>query len=275
MLQLPAFCLYCHGPATCVEACADCKLKVDVGQVHGVNCFTARWNWQGIAATAETRVARDVAGQRLKIRFEIVDRRFGVLAGPVKEGEVDPNRVQRGPYTVYLTLQVCAMLIMYHRTAVAQLSVHDTVQLRILCVANGADFQYAMLAVSKCLDATGMLSSSAGLQGMTAEVIGRGDAPVIGMTDTYAVPGVYTLEVPCPTTRSTGTIHLEMWDEDKVSFVHEFSLSFHMSYAKLLKWLVALPFTITAAVVINVLSSRDLLSSASLPMFRTGGERTK
>lgn len=75
-------------------------------QVHGVNCFTARWNWQGIAATAETRAPHDVAGQRLKIRFNIVDRRFGVLAGPVKEGEVDPNRVQRGPYTVYLTLQV-------------------------------------------------------------------------------------------------------------------------------------------------------------------------
>ncbi len=78
-------------------------------QVHGVNCFTARWNWQGIAATAETRAPRDVAGQRLKIRFEVVDRRFGVLAGPVKEGEVDPNRVQRGPYTVYLTLQVSVM----------------------------------------------------------------------------------------------------------------------------------------------------------------------
>lgn len=113
------------------------------------------------------------------------------------------------------------------------------------------------------------------LQGMTADVIGRGDAPVIGMTDTYSVPGVYTLEVPCPTTRSTGTIHLEMWDEDKVSFVHDFSLSFHMNYAKLLKWLVVLPFTVMAAVVVNVLSSRDLLSSASLPMFRDGAERTK
>ena len=75
-------------------------------QVHSVNCFTARWNWQGIAATADSRVPRDVAGQRLKIRFEIVDRRFGVLAGPVKENQVDPNRVQRGPYTVFLTLQV-------------------------------------------------------------------------------------------------------------------------------------------------------------------------
>ena len=75
-------------------------------QVHGLNCFTARWNWEGIAATADTRAPHDVAGQRLKIRFEIVDRRFGVLAGPVKKGEVDPNRVQRGPYTVHVTLQV-------------------------------------------------------------------------------------------------------------------------------------------------------------------------
>ena len=61
-----------------------------------------------LAATAESRTPRDVAGQRLRIRFEIVDRRFGVLAGPVKEGQVDPNRVQRGPYTVFLTLQVCS-----------------------------------------------------------------------------------------------------------------------------------------------------------------------
>ncbi|KAL0053870.1 hypothetical protein WJX82_000436 [Trebouxia sp. C0006] len=185
-------------------------MKAWTSVVHGVNCFTARWNWQGIAATAETRAPRDMAGQRLKIRFEIVDRRFGVLAGPVKEGEVDRNRLQRGPYTVYLTLQ-----------------------------------------------------------GMTATVIGRGEAPVIGMTDSYVLPGVYTLEVPCPTTRSTGTIHLEMWDEDKLSFVHDFSLSFHMQYAKLLKWLVALPFTIMAAVIINVLSNRDKWSSTALPMFRS------
>ncbi|KAA6427087.1 MAG: defective in exine formation DEX1, partial [Trebouxia sp. A1-2] len=194
-------------------------MKAWTSVVHGVNCFTARWNWQGIAATADTRAPRDVAGQRLKIRFEIVDRRFGVLAGPVKEGEVDPNRVQRGPYTVYLTLQ-----------------------------------------------------------GMTAAVIGRGEAPVIGMTDSYTLPGVYTLEVPCPTTRSTGTIHLEMWDEDKLSFVHDFSLSFHMQYAKLLKWLVALPFTIMAAVIINVLSNRDKWSSTSLPMFQSDAlrpDRTK
>lgn len=105
---------------------------------------------------------------------------------------------------------------------------------------------------------------------MTSSVIGRGEAPVIGMTDTYALPGVYTLEVPCPTTRSTGTIHLEMWDEDRVAFVHDFSLSFHMNYAKLLKWLIAVPFTVMSLVIVQILSQKDRWSGAALPMFRSG-----
>lgn len=40
-----------------------------------------------------------------------------------------------------------------------------------------------------------------------------GEQPVIGLTDTYKQPGVYTLEIPCPRTRSTATIHIEMTDE--------------------------------------------------------------
>lgn len=110
---------------------------------------------------------------------------------------------------------------------------------------------------------------------MTSSVIGRGEAPVIGMTDTYALPGVYTLEVPCPTTRSTGTIHLEMWDEDRVAFEHNFSLSFHMNYAKLLKWLIAAPFTVMALVIANVLGQREKWSSTALPLFRSGSSSSR
>ena len=98
----------CRGEAGLWDDLINLAATAWHAQVHSVNCFTARWNWEGIAATAESRTPRDVAGQRLRIRFEIVDRRFGVLAGPVKEGQVDPNRVQRGPYTVFLTLQVCS-----------------------------------------------------------------------------------------------------------------------------------------------------------------------
>ena len=112
-------------------------------QVHGVNCFTARWNWQGIAATAESRVPRDVARQRLKVRFEIVDRRFGVLAGPVKEGEVDPNRVQRGPYTVYLTLQVPTMTSIARTHFVVLLS--DNIRHMMKTVYTAAVYAYIFL----------------------------------------------------------------------------------------------------------------------------------
>ena len=40
-----------------------------------------------------------------------------------------------------------------------------------------------------------------------------GEQPVIGLTDTYTSPGVYMLEIPCPRTRSTATIHIELTDE--------------------------------------------------------------
>ena len=77
-----------------------------------------------------------------------------------------------------------------------------------------------------------------------------GPQPVVGMTDIYHEPGVYVLEIPCPRTRSTATVHIEMSDEHKLAFVDEFSLSFHMHYYRLLKWLVAVPFTAAALAVL-------------------------
>ena len=88
------------------------------------------------------------------------------------------------------------------------------------------------------------------LQGVSTEHLLDGDTPVIGTSENFTKPGIYSLEVPCPKTRSTATIHLEMWDENKITFVDDFSLSFHMHFEKLLKWLVALPFTLAAIVLI-------------------------
>ncbi len=79
-----------------------------------------------------------------------------------------------------------------------------------------------------------------------------GEQPVIGLTDTYTAPGVYTLEIPCPRTRSTATIHIEMTDAFKTVFVDDFSLSFHMHYYRLLKWLVAVPFTAAALALLGM-----------------------
>lgn len=105
------------------------------------------------------------------------------------------------------------------------------------------------------------------VQGVGQKEMNAGDHPVIGMTDKYLKPGIYTLEIPCPLTRSTATIHLEMWDEHRVAFVDDFSLSFHLNFHKLLKWLVAMPFI---AMAVAVLSMR-LTAPEALPSFQNSG----
>ncbi|KAK9817910.1 hypothetical protein WJX72_004192 [[Myrmecia] bisecta] len=105
------------------------------------------------------------------------------------------------------------------------------------------------------------------LKGVGSEEMKAGDAPVIGMTDTYSKPGIYTLEIPCPKTRSTATIHIEMHDEHKMSFEDEFSLSFHMHFHRLLKWLVAVPLTAMAVAVLSMVHAPNVYES--LPSFRT------
>lgn len=107
------------------------------------------------------------------------------------------------------------------------------------------------------------------LQGVSTQHLLDGDTPVIGTSENFTKPGIYTLEVPCPKTRSTATIHLEMWDENKITFVDDFSLSFHMHFEKLLKWLVALPFTLAAIVLIGLKGNS---ATHALPSFsRTDG----
>ena len=59
-------------------------------------------------------------------------------------------------------------------------------------------------------------------------------------------------QVPCPRTRSTATIHLEMVDAAGLVFTDDFALSFHMHFHRLLKWLVAAPFLACAAAVLSL-----------------------
>lgn len=60
--------------------------------------FMARADWEGIAATADARAPRDMRGQMLAVRFEIVDRRPPLL--PPGGGNDT-----RGPYQVAVMLQ--------------------------------------------------------------------------------------------------------------------------------------------------------------------------
>ncbi|GFY82313.1 defective in exine formation protein [Actinidia rufa] len=53
--------------------------------------------------------------------------------------------------------------------------------------------------------------------------------------------GKYKIKLPTVGVRTTGTVLVEMTDKNGVYFSDEFSLTFHMYYYRLLKWLLVLP----------------------------------
>ncbi|KDP24492.1 hypothetical protein JCGZ_25056 [Jatropha curcas] len=58
---------------------------------------------------------------------------------------------------------------------------------------------------------------------------------------TFNQPGRYRIKLPTVGVRTTGTVLVEMVDKNGLYFSDEFSLTFHMYYYKLLKWLLVLP----------------------------------
>lgn len=82
----------------------NCFNGIVAVQVHGRNNHMARYGLQGVFATEATRAPRDVRGQTLPVRFEIVDKR---AAATVNSGRFDgAPKSARGPYTVAVSLQV-------------------------------------------------------------------------------------------------------------------------------------------------------------------------
>lgn len=57
----------------------------------------------------------------------------------------------------------------------------------------------------------------------------------------YDRPDTYKMKLPTVPVRTTGTVIVEMVDKNGLYFSDEFSLTFHMHYYKLLKWLLVLP----------------------------------
>lgn len=57
----------------------------------------------------------------------------------------------------------------------------------------------------------------------------------------FKEPGKYRIKLPTVSVRTTGTVLVEMVDKNGLYFSDEFSLTFHMYYYKLLKWLLVLP----------------------------------
>ena len=154
---------------------------------NGAACCTSRWNWEGIYATATSRIPRDVRGVAVPVRFTIMDRR--------------PILKKNGS---------------------------DLVDNELVAVRGG---RYKVSIV---------------LSGVGAKEMNAGDAPVIGMSDVFNASGTYTMEIPCPRTRTTATVRLQMQDESGAIYVDEFALSFHMHFYRLLKWALVGPLACTA-----------------------------
>ncbi|KAH7657080.1 Lambda-carrageenase protein [Dioscorea alata] len=63
----------------------------------------------------------------------------------------------------------------------------------------------------------------------------------IAINQVYDQPGKQRIKLPTVPVRTTGTVLVEMVDKNGLYFTDEFSLTFHMHYYKLLKWLLVLP----------------------------------
>lgn len=98
------------------------------------------------------------------------------------------------------------------------------------------------------------------LSGVGVKEMNSGDAPAIGVSNVFNSTGTFTMEIPCPRTRTTATIRLLMEDESGNVFVDEFALSFHMHFYRLLKWVLVGPLVFSAAVAfLGGKALRDLM----------------
>ncbi|KAH8484961.1 hypothetical protein H0E87_026650 [Populus deltoides] len=68
----------------------------------------------------------------------------------------------------------------------------------------------------------------------------QGDS-MIKQNQIFDRPGKYRIKLPTVGVRTTGTVLVEMVDKNGLYFSDDFSLTFHMHYYKLLKWLLVLP----------------------------------
>lgn len=79
----------------------------------------------------------------------------------------------------------------------------------------------------------------------------------------YDRPGKQRIKLPTVPVRTTGTVIVEMVDKNGLHFSDEFSLTFHMHYYKLLKWLTVLPMLGMFAILV-ILGPQE---RAPLPSF--------
>ncbi|XP_023736145.1 protein DEFECTIVE IN EXINE FORMATION 1 [Lactuca sativa] len=72
----------------------------------------------------------------------------------------------------------------------------------------------------------------------------------IKKNEVFEKAGKYRMKLPTVGVRTTGTVVVEMTDKNGLYFSDEFSLTFHLHYYKLLKWLLVLPMIGMFAVLV-------------------------
>lgn len=96
------------------------------------------------------------------------------------------------------------------------------------------------------------------VQNIDTVSMNSGELPVIGMLDTYVAPGSHAMFVPCPRSRATAVVRLELRDANGILYVDEFQQSFHMQFHKLLKWLAAGPLLAMGLFLLVLRPARQL-----------------
>ncbi|KAL4443840.1 hypothetical protein ABPG75_011577 [Micractinium tetrahymenae] len=188
-------------------------LKTWTQQTMGGGSFTARWGWEGVYVTTESRKPRDVRGLQLPLRFKVVDERPAVRGAEARHLSKEDEAAYGGK---------------------------EADELEDGGGGGGGKGSGGKRRAAPA--GRGPYKVSIQLTGVGQKEMNAGEHPVIGMADVINGTGAYTMEIPCPRSRSTATIRVEMRDETRLLFVDEFSLSFHIHFYRLLKWLIAGPF---------------------------------
>ncbi len=212
-----------------------------------------RWGWEGVYVTTESRKPRDVRGLQLPLRFKVVDARPPVRGAQARslsreeqevyggkdadEGEGGGGKggsgkrraapAGRGPYKVSIQLTGgwggCRVggrqsfsqgLRLGHRRPC-----WPALPLQHQRTSNSSPRGPPAPIFSFTHPPTPQLPL---LPGVGQKEMNAGERPVIGMADVLNGTGAYTMEIPCPRSRSTATIRVEMRDESRLVFVDEF-----------------------------------------------------
>lgn len=88
------------------------------------------------------------------------------------------------------------------------------------------------------------------------------------VTGTYDAPGIHKLSTTIPNWRARGRVTIRVSDASAIFVEDSYSVSFHMRYYRVLKWVLVLPFIAATTALMHVTSGEG----AALPTF-AGGAR--